>query len=526
FVNLSFISGIDFLANKKIPFFISHLFFFMLAMFTLETALGFIPVFMFYAFFVFRKECKTISRESLRMASSVSVAYAAVFILWFIVRRSAIGGGMPERDISVIINNIPAFFSSLVNFFIPFAARPLAKASYSIMPLLPGIAIVFVLAYLPFAGLVRNLRLYIIGLLFYLFFLMPSFMSGFEFNDMPHRIYVPSAGLLIMLSQVCWRRILPKKAIPAFCAAAVVFVSCCGVFFLLNYSNADIFWNRVLKDNPGNAAAYKQIININYEQGNYGQAAKTAYDFLEASGGDPDARVLYASNCGLADMPETAEENFRILLRDYPDRSDYRTAYAEFLALSGHDGAAENEHKKSLEYAPEYVYGHFSYANYLFSAGNLQGAENEYRNALRMSSKTSGRDWLNTFKYAKECSENLSYLLISKAAAEKDAKTAANILKEAAELNPSAMVYEKSADIMLANHLYREAASLYALAADSGEGNASRSAVGAGVAHVHSGDLKKAAYYFNLALEIDPGNRQAQLYRDELAVRIFNQPDK
>ena len=53
------------------------------------------------------------------------------------------------------------------------------------------------------------------------------------------------------------------------------------------------------------------------------------------------------------------------------------------------------------------------------------------------------------------------------------------------------------------------------------EPSRSSAALGAGVASVYSGDLKGAARYFNIALEVDPEHRQAKLYLDEVARRIY-----
>ena len=526
FINLSFISGINFLRGKKIRFLFSHLFFFMLGMFTLETAVGFVPVFIFYALFVSSKENKSISMDSWKTAFGISALYAAVFMLWYALRKCAIGGGMPSRDFSLVLDNVPVFFSSLVNFFMPFFAKPLARASYRLFPVLPGIALTAVLAYLPFSKYVRNARIYCLGALFYLFFLAPSFMSVFEFNDMPHRLYIPSAGLLIMLSQVSWRKIIPAGAVPHFCIAVCFVSALCGGIFLRNYRNAETFWARAVKDNPGNISASRQLININYEQGNYAEAAKLAYILLQSSDGNPDARALYASNSGLAGMYGIAEENFRMLLNNYPENSSYRIAYAEFLDSSGEFEAAEKEYKKTFEKSDGYIYGHFSYGNFLFSSGRLKEAEREYREALRIFSEKPGTiAYLNDFRFSRECRENLSYVLIEEAAKSSDRIHAAEILMEAAELNPSSMVYEKSADIMMSYENYAEAEALYRLAAEANDGNSSRAAAGAGVASTRSGNLKKAAYYFNVALEKDPGNRQAKIYLEKIAAMLYRQQD-
>ena len=74
--------------------------------------------------------------------------------------------------------------------------------------------------------------------------------------------------------------------------------------------------------------------------------------------------------------------------------------------------------------------------------------------------------------------------------------------------------------MLLAEKDYKGAIKMYSTAMEM-EPSRSSAALGAGVASVYSGDLKGAARYFNIALEVDPEHRQAKLYLDEVARRIY-----
>ena len=536
-LNLSFISGIDYLKRRRKLSLFLHIIFFVAGMFTLETALGLIPVFLFYVFFVHGENeinamcgadsCSSApDKGSMKAALTACCFYLAVFVMWFAARRAATGGGMPDRNFSVVWNNFPALFAAFQNFFLPFTVKPLSSVSFS-AGIIPGILIAAAAVYMPFSGFVRSIKMFNFGIIFFLFFLLPSFLSGYEFNNMPHRVYIPSAGLLIALSQIEWRRIIPVKFILFSAAAVLTVFASSGLSLLFCYRDGETFWSRVLKDNPYSETAHMQLITLYHDEARYQEAAKAALDFIQIAPENRQARAWYAVNLGLAGLYVQAEEKFKSFLALAPDDADLRTAYAEFLSDLGRNSEAEREYRKTIEAAPEDAYARFSYGNYLLSLGKWAAAEKELRAALGCIMRTpkGTPEALKVYKFLQQCRDNLSIALLERAGTEikrggkAPEETMADI-NEAVMLSPIAAVYEKGAELLLSEKDYEGAIKMYSAALEISPSRSS-AALGAGVACVYSGNLKGAARYFNIAAEADPENRQAQLYLTEVARRIY-----
>lgn len=530
-LNLSFISGINYLERREKTALALHILFFIAGMFTLETALGFIPVFLFYAFFVYgesdsENSVRHSGKGSVKAALTACCFYLAVFVIWFAVRRAATGGAMPDRSFSVIWNNFPALFAALQNFFFPFSVKPLSSAAFS-AGIIPGVLAAAALLYMPFSGFVRNIKMFNFGVIFFLFFLLPSLLSGYEFNNMPHRVYIPSAGLLIALSEIEWRRLIPARFIPVAAVTVLTVFVCSSLSLLFCYRDVETFWNRVVKDNPHSETAHMQLVTIYHDEARYQEAAKASFDFIQTAPENRIARSWYAVNLGLSGLYEQAEEKFRSFLNATPDDTNLRTAYAEFLVDRERNKEAEREYRKAIENAPENPYVRFSYGNYLLSVRQWQAAEKELRAALDFIMRTPRGTFaaLNSYKFLDQWRENLAIVILERVRTEirSGGRTPADISKdinEAVNLSPSAAVYEKGADMLLAEKDYKGAIKMYSTAMEM-EPSRSSAALGAGVASVYSGDLKGAARYFNIALEVDPEHRQAKLYLDEVARRIY-----
>lgn len=520
FLNISFIYGIEYLNNYKILPLLLHILFFLLGIFTLETALGFVPLFMFYAFYVFNKEHKAITKYTLKNYAVLCFAYASVFLLWFIIRRIAIGGEMQTRYFNVVWNNIPVLFASLQNFFLPFFIKPLSNVSFTFASIAFGLCVLIAIMLAPFFGYVKNVRTYILGFLFFMFFLLPSFLSGFEFNNMPHRIYIPSVGTLIMALEIDYKKLLPvslRKLVFLLCA---LITACCGFIFLHYYENGEVFWNKVLKDNPKNALAYKQLVNTYKDEGRFDLAAKAALEFLETNPNSSEAQALYAINIGLSGLPKVAIEAFENLLAK-DQNVVYRIAYAEFLAEQDMGHAAEAEYKKALKSQPDYMYGHFSYGNYFFSKSNWQNAEHEYRAALSKADKLNPIDeGVNIFRFKAQCMDNLSAVLIYKAASAKSDDSFLKLTQEAISLSPTAKFYEKIGSLLLNRKDFANAVKMYSISLEKDSKN-SLAALGMALANFNLNNFEQTAFWLNRTLEIDPENAQAKLYLEEISRKLF-----
>lgn len=508
FLNLSFLSGIAFLKTKSKKQLFGHIFFFTLGLFTLETAIGFVPVFLFYLVFVFfRNEDGGFWRfntERWKYAGLLCSLYIVPFLAWFIMRRIAIGGGIPQDVFHVILSNIPSLFAPIVNFFLPFMARPLARSSYD-APIIFGIILAAILVLLPVfrRKFIRNLNVYLLGAVIYLCFLLPSSLSGFEFNDMPHRGYIPSVGLVIMLLQINWKALVPNRIRYAIVIAFMLFSAVFSYRLCSYYSDGEVFWNKVLSDNPGYMSAYMQLMNVYRHSGNYEKAIDTERKSLSIDPNDYMVRSMLASDLANAGYNEEAEKEYKEVLANVPDNVSYLVAYGEFLNYVGRINEAGNVFAKAIVMDPNYQQGHFAYANYFLAQEKWADAEREYRAAL-----SSRREMLVVNMDENDCRRKLAYTILKQAEAEDDVKMA-KMAEEAVGIADFPEVYEHAAYMLLNRRFYDAAMKMFAIALQTDPGRLS-SAIGAAVSAAKNGDFENSKNYSLTALKIDPENAKAR----------------
>jgi len=510
-MNLSFLSGICFLGTNSKSHLFCHVFFFALGLFTLETGIGFVPVFLFYVLFVHESNipleeyCSNHPDRIRKQAAVLACLYAAVFAAWFIMRRLAVGGGLPANAGSAALANIPALFSPLNNFFMPFMARPLARAGYSAAMIL-GAAIAAALALLPLRRqLVINRRLYALGGIVYLCFLVPSMLSVFEFNDMPHRGYIPCAGLLIMLSQINWDKLVANSRIRRTGVFAFILFSALFSQRLCSYySSGDSFWKKAMSDYPGYHASYYQIINLRQFSGDYAAAAETAEKLLEMNPQNHYARFIYASNLANSGEKTKAEAEFLKTIEETGGNPKYLSAYGMFLQEAGRMAEAENAFRKAV--AADYLYqaGHYNYGNFFLSQGKWQEAEKEYRAAL-----SSEKDIISVNVDEADCRKKLAYVILRQAENAKNNEEMFLMAAEAVKNAPYPEVYEHSAYLLMEKNEYAAAEKMFIFALNAEPGRIS-SAIGAGIAAAKAGNIPKSAEYLRMALKIDPENAKAK----------------
>lgn len=98
-----------------------------------------------------------------------------------------------------------------------------------------------------------NLKKYIFGLCWFFVFLVPTMAAGhgisFGGSYFDHRLYVPLAGIFLILSQA---RVPFKSRFAGILLAAVFAVFFASVSFCHStfYENREIFWGRLVKDSP------------------------------------------------------------------------------------------------------------------------------------------------------------------------------------------------------------------------------------------------------------------------------------
>jgi protein O-mannosyl-transferase len=217
--------------NKKKHFFF-HLLFFVCALFTKESAIV-LPILFLILYTNFNK-------DALKKTLMVSFIWAALSILWLLVRHSVTSASISTA------NNLTTNLLNFVQGYILYIGKTLFPLQQSTLPsvtntsLVPGLITFFILTFLCFKPGLNNRKTAFFGLsIFFVLLAIPVWFgatkSGSEHYE--QRIYGSMIGIVLFLSQV------------KFKAESKLYAICIGVFCLSycikTYKRMEIYRNEL-----------------------------------------------------------------------------------------------------------------------------------------------------------------------------------------------------------------------------------------------------------------------------------------
>ena len=229
--------------------FVFQALFFLLAVFTKETAI-IIPVLAFFILFFVTKA----SRRSLYL---LCAGWISTVLFWFFMESTVkqSGNRFPVSDmVESGLSRFQAFPQYLGKIFFPF--------NLSVHPQIDEISLVWgILA----VGAVIALLIYsksyfkpltILGIAWFLLFLMPVLAVPKIFNDLvyEHRLYIPMAGILVVLSQTFLFDGTLKGLPRFFIFGGIITIMGITSFIRVDYFKDPLaYWSRAVVESPRNA---------------------------------------------------------------------------------------------------------------------------------------------------------------------------------------------------------------------------------------------------------------------------------
>ncbi|MFA4844436.1 MAG: tetratricopeptide repeat protein [Candidatus Margulisiibacteriota bacterium] len=260
FALLAFISFLDFKETKKWSACLLHFLFFVLALFTKETAMMLPLLCLAYIYLIMKG--KLFSANNLGLISG----WLVVFAFWFSLRLAAVKTAIPLADVvRSSYLSLPAVLPYLGKIFFPFnlSAIPLLRD----MTFDCGIAaFLFILNALIFTKERRN-NFVAFGILWFLLFLLPSFIckgpSGEIIILIEHRIYLSLIGLCIVLLETDLLKRLDLTNMRSFLAGLqfILFFSLIAFNHSVIFKNGTGFWENVVRNSPHMTIAHWKLAN-------------------------------------------------------------------------------------------------------------------------------------------------------------------------------------------------------------------------------------------------------------------------
>lgn len=257
-----FIKYVD--ANKKI-FLIAYFIFFVLSLFTKETAIV-VPIFYFMILFYKKKGIKQYLFQFVIIAPTISV--------YLFYRSIVLSYQTYSISFKILMMNFvasfPAITKYIANIFFPFKLSLFPTMLEVNYLLCLASLLLFVLLFIKSKK--YDFKNILFGFCWFLFFLFPTFlMPNNQFYD--HRLYLPLVGILIVILELLnkYDKILKIKNILMFSFILLLFFTI-TLFYEQKFENKEVFWVNAYTISPNSDIANAMVGGLLLERGLYKEA--------------------------------------------------------------------------------------------------------------------------------------------------------------------------------------------------------------------------------------------------------------
>lgn len=289
FLVLSCYFFIKYTDTNKIIDLILYFMFFVLSVFTKETAIV-LPVFYFIILIYKKKGIKQYLLHSVIIVSTI--------LIYLLYRSIVLNYQTYSVTFKTLITNFfvsfPMVTKYIANIFFPFKLS-IFPAMIEVNYLLCITSIlVFVLLFVKCRT--YNLKFVILGFVWYFLFLFPTFLMPNN-QSFDHRLYLPLVGILIVILELLdkYDKILKIKSVLIFSFIFLLFFTI-TFFYEQNFKNKEVFWVNAYTMSPNSDIANAMVGGLLLERGLYDEAEeryKKAIELREFSKHYVNLAALY-----------------------------------------------------------------------------------------------------------------------------------------------------------------------------------------------------------------------------------------
>lgn len=271
FVLAAFALFIKFCEQPRLLYYVGYLVFLFMSLLSKESA-AVLPLLIIYYFYFIDQNKLAGSDKLLLILGSITTGF-----IWFLMRHFALGGEPTNilTAISGILHNSPAILVGLGKIILPINLSVLPVLADS--TIIYGVIIFMALIYFIFKSREKRWSFLIFGLIWFLLFLLPSFI---RLNTLPdfleHRLYVPLIGFLIIIAEIDYIKNLDftKKNIKLICLGILVVFMAITLFHSRVFASRLVFWKAAAQSSPHSPLAQRNLGAMYYFEGNYIESEK------------------------------------------------------------------------------------------------------------------------------------------------------------------------------------------------------------------------------------------------------------
>lgn len=353
FALLSLISFLRYLERGGVPYLIAHAAFLAFSLFTKESAIVLIPLFVFYCY------AGNGFFNGSKKLMFPAISWLGVTVLWFMARSAALSSAL-----KIPIAETAASFAGSLPAVIQFIGKIIIPAGLSVFPTIRdtsfiygAVSIILIAAAFLYSRHTDK-KTAAFGFLWFISFLLVSFIrpahqAVVDFQE--HRLYVPMIGFAIMLLETDILKFidLSDKRRLVSCAAAVLVFFLVSFGYLENFRDRFAYWANAARTSPSSSFVHLRLGFMHYLDGMTDKAEEEYHKSIALDAATPLAHlklgILYMDK----GMYEEAEKEFRKEIAVYPPSSDAYLSLGVICYKDGRHEEAEALWKRALEFDPD-----------------------------------------------------------------------------------------------------------------------------------------------------------------------------
>lgn len=352
FVLLSAICFIYYRRGGRIIWGLLHILSFFLALLTKETAV-LLPVLLALYSLLHREKGEKLFDKKFFLSVVGWITAGAAYLL---LRTSALSesSGVTDARMNTFRESLIGFISYIGKIFLPInlSGDPLPAD----LPVAYGIAGLALLLALIFYLKIKNKKLFLFGIFWFLLFLAPTFLGNTAYaNFAEHRLYLPLIGFAVMLLQLDPGKLGRFPAYLSRLILVLIFIFFAGInlSYSRSFRSGLAHWKKTTEVSPHSYVAHT-ILGRSYA--NLGKADLAEKEFITAFGLNPKHYTAYNDLCLLylnKGEYRKAEQLALDLLNREPGNAGMHNTLGLVYLNAGRPDLAESQFLRSAELGPD-----------------------------------------------------------------------------------------------------------------------------------------------------------------------------
>ncbi len=383
FILLSFWTFIRVIVTKKFIFILLHLIFFLISLFSKETALIFPVVFLLYLVLI--KDSKLLTGTNIKLV----FLWTAMILFYLCMRNNVVSINQGfESMYGDFIYNLSMIPELIGKFFIPYNFTGIPK--YSLMNTIIGLIILSISIIIIILKKDKRKQL-IFALLWVIITIIPGLFASrgaTNFDYLECRAYLPMVGIVLFIYILIRNhRYSNNYYFKLLSVSIIVIYSIVNILYSSVYSNPLNFYNHAVEKNPNSAFALNNRALI---LKSLGKTQDAINDFKLAIKIDDKFAEVYFNYGNLANEignKHLAMELYNRGLKENPSAYKGYMIRGSLKEEKNDIDGAIIDFEKALEFDSTNFRAYFNIANILFQKGEVKKALNYYNKSIVYNNK-------------------------------------------------------------------------------------------------------------------------------------------